>query len=710
MTPRAEKEIFKELSELCVESGFIHVIAYFCFRDNTISFDTNGAKASDMLPMFSRSRLLRTEISTLIGLLVKKNIDFKFPGSKKLQEMIEKADSLLGEIHNSMNSCFDFKLHIEKQQQDKNHNPFTDAKLLREPIFYGGESAYLFQYRDFASKRYSKNDDWFIKNKGYSIPDLIKIINCISDFQNKKLQLSLGELKDKHPEEWTILPGFEFNIHDISLISGIEEKTVKNVLDSFSINDDNGNKGFSSIADFNITNAYPLIRHDDNYILFQQYSLFEAVYENPPHWFREDKSYNPRTEIRGGFTEDFAFEKLEKVFGKNQVFSNVKILDGKKVKGEIDVLVLFADRAIIVQAKSKTLTVEARKGNDNCLKNDFQKAIQKSYDQGLSCAKLLQSGNYDLRDLESNEVSANNNIKEIYIFCLISDHYPALSFQTRNLLKTEQNEIVLPPFVMDVFTLDAITEMLSSPLYFLSYINRRVKYDNRVMAAHELTILSYHLKQNLWISNEHDFFYLDDDVSVDLDIAMMSRRGEIDGKKTPDGILTKFQGTAIGTIISQIEMAENHGIINLGFMLLSLSEDAMEKINYGIETISDLSKSDNKCHDFSMAIDKEVSQSGLTIHCNIDLPELAVPKLRDHCEMRKYACKASEWFGLCINNKKQWRFALGVNYDWKQNDKMDQAIKNIKNSNINKKTNKVGRNEKCPCGSGMKYKKCCLNQ
>ncbi|EPQ4975886.1 SEC-C metal-binding domain-containing protein [Acinetobacter baumannii] len=23
--------------------------------------------------------------------------------------------------------------------------------------------------------------------------------------------------------------------------------------------------------------------------------------------------------------------------------------------------------------------------------------------------------------------------------------------------------------------------------------------------------------------------------------------------------------------------------------------------------------------------------------------------------------------------------------------------------------NKIGRNEQCPCGSGKKYKKCCLN-
>lgn len=26
------------------------------------------------------------------------------------------------------------------------------------------------------------------------------------------------------------------------------------------------------------------------------------------------------------------------------------------------------------------------------------------------------------------------------------------------------------------------------------------------------------------------------------------------------------------------------------------------------------------------------------------------------------------------------------------------------------KSPKIGRNDKCPCGSGLKYKKCCLNK
>jgi hypothetical protein len=61
-------------------------------------------------------------------------------------------------------------------------------------------------------------------------------------------------------------------------------------------------------------------------------------------------------------------------------------------------------------------------------------------------------------------------VTEIYILCVVSDHYPSLHFQTRQFLKYEETDVIQPPLVLDVFALDALTEMLPSPLRFLSYV------------------------------------------------------------------------------------------------------------------------------------------------------------------------------------------------------------------------------------------------
>ena len=71
---RKESEVFKELEVLCQSPGYIHAIAYFCFRDNTIRY-ADEVKPEDVLQQFSMERLVRTEISTLIGLVCKNDID-----------------------------------------------------------------------------------------------------------------------------------------------------------------------------------------------------------------------------------------------------------------------------------------------------------------------------------------------------------------------------------------------------------------------------------------------------------------------------------------------------------------------------------------------------------------------------------------------------------------------------------------------------------
>ena len=87
-TNRTEEEIFNNLALLCAKPGFVHVIAYLCFRDNTIRY-ADTLQAEDMLHQFSMDRLIRTEISSLIGLAVKTELDITVPEPNLTQSMIE---------------------------------------------------------------------------------------------------------------------------------------------------------------------------------------------------------------------------------------------------------------------------------------------------------------------------------------------------------------------------------------------------------------------------------------------------------------------------------------------------------------------------------------------------------------------------------------------------------------------------------------------
>lgn len=716
---RNESDVFKELEDLCQSPGYIHAIAYFCFRDNTIRH-ADEVKPEDVLQQFSMEHLVRTEISTLIGLACKKDVDETLPSPDLMQDYVSRTDTLLQELHQSMMPPMQ-EIFDPTRIGDDNFNPFTSGALLREAIFYGGESAYHFQYRDLAEDKYRKDNAWLIENKGYSLEQAMSVISSIQALQNDKINDVFVSLVGKHPNEWTFFEAYTFSLGEIVDKSELDAEVAKKIIESFV--SPVGQNDFASLDDFNPINAYPIIKlQEDKYLLFQNYSLVEAFYETPFFWFNSDASYkNIAMSHRGEFTEEFSSRRLRRVFGEKRVFQNVDIVDAKNNKaGEIDVLVVFANRAIVLQAKSKKLTIAARKGNDLSLKDDFKKAVQDAYDQALTCSNYLTDSNYKLFDEQANEIAISREFKEIYPFCVVSDHYPALSFQARQFLEQKPTDVIKPAFVMDVFFLDVVTEMLKSPLHFLSYVNRRTLYGDKILSTHELTILSYHLKQNLWMDGEYTMMQLGDDICADLDLAMLARRDGIPGSEIPDGILTKYEGTHFDKLIKDIELLDHPATIDFGFMLLTLSGDTVEMINDGISKLVEVGKKDGKHHDLTLGISE--GRTGLTIHCNDNSDADAAKRLDRHCEIRKYDQKANQWFGVCIGASSQ-RLRFGVNKDfkWQQSDEMDEMTKDlpkpqsVKGKNkvnfktVTRKSKKIGRNEKCPCGSGKKYKKCCLS-
>ncbi len=356
-----------------------------------------------------------------------------------------------------------------------------------------------------------------------------------------------------------------------------------------------------------------------------------------------DKNYSAKAlNNRGKYTETFAYDKLVRVFGKERVFLNVKINELKgKEPGEIDVLVIFGDRIIVLQAKSKRLTIESRKGNDQAIKQDFEKSIQNSYSQAYQCSQSLLNNNCKF-NVDSKEIIIPKDIREIYIFCIVADHYPSLTFQARQFLQYKQTDIIFPPFVMDVFLLDVMTEMLCSPLYFFSYVNRRVCYFERLIVPNELVVLSYHLQNNLWLDEEVSMMGFDYELIHELDAAMAVRRLGVPGNENVDGILTRFSDTFFQKIIQRIESIEEG--LDLGFILLTLNEETIKMINNSIEQTINKAVTDYINHDLSIGFKK----SGLTIHCNGFSDAVAWTKLEEHCKRKKYMSKVDQWFGVCI--------------------------------------------------------------
>lgn len=709
---RPEQEVFDELRCLCGSPGYMHALAYFCYRDNTLRIGEE-LTADDVVELHSESRLIRTEISTLIGLALCSSVDWSHPGPENLQEYIDRTDVLMEELHKAISKAF-FDGATPEKIISGEFDPFKSAAALREPIFYGGESAYSFQYRDLAPKKYERDEEWILAHKGFSLESAARVISSILEILNEKQLSTIESFKTMDPEHWTVLPAYTFTIEDVSRKTEIDESVVSKVIAAFSFPDGSLNEGFRSLNDFNVANAAPIIcAANGEFVLLQHYSLVESFYESPIFWLSSDKDYAKfALSNRGLFTEVASRDFLERVFESNHVFTNVDIYKGKKTKvGEIDVLVVFGDRYIVLQAKSKRLTIEARKGNDLQIKDDFKKAVHDAYDQAIICSKALIDGDCRYVLSSGEELTLKHSPKIVYPLCIVSDHYPALNFQARQFLIIQEHERIAPPVVTDLFALDTMTEMLRSPLRFLSYLSLRAEHGGKVHAMHELTILGYHLKRNLWLDDMNGMVVIGDDVGSELDVAMMVRRDGLPGRDTPEGILTRHVNSAAGRMISQIEKMSDPATLDLGMLLLEAGEDAFTEFSSGLEHIVDQTKKDAGEHDVTIGL----GGAGVTVHCNYLSRDEAADKLTAHCKARKYAERANAWHGVAVSPKDgSIRFGCEYSYPWVHDEHMEGVLQSLglkKGKKIQPpKNKKVGRNDPCPCGSGLKFKKCCLKK
>ncbi len=712
--PREEFQILEDLATLAGSPGYVHAVAHICHRD-TIIHIKGKLESSDMDRLFSSERLIRTEVTTLIGLMVKKQLDLTQQPTDLIEGYVERTDALMRELHDSMSYPMLASMIEAVKVGAPSPNPWHGSGI-REPIFYGTESAYAFQYRDFVHEKYRADDAWMLKNKGFTSEQariLAKTMCALMDEKGTRLLFN-ARATSAPPETW--LPAFEFSLDEVTFHSGVEKDVVVAFFHAFCFVGDNS--GFKEVGDFNEVAARPLLPTNRGTVfLFSHYAICEALYESPFFWMWGDKEYRPTADKhRGAYAEQFAARRLTGVFGSEHVYTNVNLHRGRDIVGEADVLVIYGDRLIIVQAKAKKLTIAARKGNDNQLKTDFSAAIQNSYDQGWACANEMIAGGCRLVDDSGNEVKLPPSIKEVFLFNLVSEHYPALAFQVRQSLEFKTTDVIRPPFVMDVFLLDTLTEMLATPLRLLSYVKLRVAASDKLMSGHELTVLGYHLKQNLWLDDKHDLVMLEDSIARDLDTAMMVRRDNQHGDDTPVGILTKMRGTRYESLIKEIETRADPATLELGFHLLSLGEDTCKNIHFVLETITKQTKVDGKRHDATLASGK--LPSGISFHCNPMPSREAIAVLELHCTKRKYQQHASQWFGVSVSPAGQVQFGITLDFPWVASQEMERLTADMKPASHVRDVlpqymrevsrMKLGRNDPCNCGSGVKYKKCCL--
>jgi Holliday junction resolvase-like predicted endonuclease len=420
-----EMGLFMQLEKMTSQSGYINTLSMLYLVNNYMKFDSKkNKKLEDVYLSHQNSPdyLMRNELAVLYNLMCKNPLTLEFEQDINYNLQYERSLNLCDEIHKKLAEGF------LKKEDDK-------SGQWRETFFYGSENAHTCQIIDFFEYKYLNDNDWLVQNRGFSVGDALKIAQVINGLFRLRI-INEQELLKKLVISNDLYKHFIFDVEQIEFHSGVNKKNCLSFLEALSNKSDI--EKYQKIDEFNICKAYPFLKVSGNkYFLPSFHMLLEAMYETPYYWMIDDENYNREfSKNRGAFAEDFCEKVIGKVFGEENVYKNIEIYKGKKRLGEIDILVVWGEIILIVEIKSKRLSLKAKQGDVEYIENDFNLSVRKAYEQLVKCSSILIHDNVKLK-YKNKFLELKSEIKKIYPICLISESYPSLNFQVKDFFKKD---------------------------------------------------------------------------------------------------------------------------------------------------------------------------------------------------------------------------------------------------------------------------------
>ena len=710
-------EVMGDLQRLSHEPGFIYTLCVMVAHSLWMAAD----EVAD-IDWYQRPN--HQELSLLFGLLVKRPVDLsKTPPVEVVADQAVRAAALLDELHRS--SAFPDAnpagqgLSFPNVPGPSFFQAYEDwmasGQGMVEPIFYGGPGAYIFQYLEMAKQRYALDQGWIENYVGIDLATIIDIANALNRLTLERLQnIEPGWSPDQ--KVVALLSAMSFQTDDLP---GIGQHALERFFNRFSFIPGTVNEQFDAMGSYNVVHSHPAAALDDGrYCVPLLPNLAESVYESPFYWMLEDNHYKDTAlKNRGDTTETITRDLLAPVFGAARVHRGVKVKNGNTDITDLDTLAFSGNKALIVQCKSKKLTLKARAGDGTALRKDFMQAVQDAYDQGLKGRAALLAGECQLEDEHGHPIKLPHDIDEVYILCVTGDHYPAVISLARVFLQKQEDDP--HPIMMSIFDLDVVTYYLNDRFDLLYYLRQRTLYEAHFIAESELNLLGFHLKHKLFPHDDADRTVVTADYTQLVDANFLVMRGGWPDTGSTQRLFHDWKNERFEELVRDIKLAarqqsgQHAALADLLFFLFDLSGEGADRLIDRVESCKRATLADGQRHDFRLPILRD--KKGVTF-VSFPMPshpiqaEVFKQDLTGIALAQKYRSRADEWIALASFAGSTVSFDIfgymkGI---WEYDPDMEQAAETVLRPGIavGAHGKRLGRNQRCPCGSGKKFKRC----
>jgi hypothetical protein len=321
--------------------------------------------------------------------------------------------------------------------------------------------------------------------------------------------------------------------------------------------------------------------------------------------------------------------------------------------GDLDGLVRYDNKLIVIQGKWKTLTLAAREGDVTAARIDLKKALADSYEQGVRARDYIiqQEGLAIFTDPDGNKVTVDpKHVKEIYLVSVLGRG--AMAFLAVNLPRLDSFGMFKPgdyPWAISLSELRVVMEFMEFPSQLFDYLRRRnaVMKDGRFKFHDEWDLLGCYLDGLLDPAHPqflgYDFVLLPGiDTSIERYFRSQANpalpREEKPRRRLPD---------PIKQLILTVERSNQPGKTDFNIVLLGFPNQILKAFSEQVATALEKTKTDRKIR--SMGVSDGNRKCGMSMICGHGDPQGLSDALISLCQIRKYEARAGSWIGIAID-------------------------------------------------------------
>ena len=415
-----------------------------------------------------------------------------------------------------------------------------------------------------------------------------------------------------------------------------------------------------------------------------------------------------------GETAEFTVGSLfKKIIPDSKVYiSNYYHIRGQKEMGENDLIITYDNNLILVEVKSGAYTPDFAIENFESNIKSIKSLIEKADNQNKRTLEYFYSREecpiYDSNN-SNKEIKTTIKIgeyKNIIKFCITVDSFNEIEAQAEKIKYCNLNDETI---VISLDDFRVYAEYFSSPTKFFHYIEQRKRAIsvNQLELKDELDHLGMYIEKNMYSlyaskmkANKTNFYGFREE----LDKYFQSLYLKEENIKKPEVRNPKI----IEDIIKFCDKNHIHNSVAMTNYLLDICIEDKEELNNSIEKLLKENKICENPKTIFMSGEYSLltfihkgTQRNLEEERNHSIAVMKISNIEKMLELHLFFNIEDEL------DKIEFNF-LNINDIEYDKEKILNVVKELKEQRlkrINKK--KIGRNEKCPCGSGKKYKKCC---